>query len=342
MINLKIFTSVKEIIIKLIYLMSKSIPSNKNKSIMNRNNPNLSQNISVIDSGKEKTFKFEILNLIEHENNMDNLNYKPNGDYDRKIHHVNNTQLPKDKLHDEQNTKPKTYEKTRRSFVKQVNIQNEEEEGWHLIRPKRSARKIKNRGRESPVINTDFDYVSHVEEPKEQIIDDNTDIGEDLKFKYQYKVWVHGDGQDWSTKSFDSSFFIIDSVSSFLQFFNNFHKFDLNTYSFYIMRPSDDGSFIEPTWEHKMNRNGGTCSLRIDIIHGIELLQQLCILMMNECLVPDMSLVNGISISKKTNWALIKIWTKDQDTDISKLLPYAIINSYPSLCIKSKANIPEY
>jgi hypothetical protein len=211
---------------------------------------------------------------------------------------------------------------------------------WKTIKSQKSKRNIKKKHKESlPSYENDND-VDNSNSQKLANQEPETspeDTGSMLTFKHSYKVWVHDDSKDWKIDSFDKDFFVIDSVATFLQFFNNFYKFDLNVYSFYIMK-----SLIEPTWEHEANRNGGICSLRIDTMHGVELLQQLSILMVNECLVPDMSLINGISIGKKNNWILIKIWTNDKDVDISKSLPNAIINSYSNLCIKSKANMPEY
>lgn len=243
------------------------------------------------------------------------------------------------------------------TYHKINNTKNKETDDWQLIKSKRNPKKIKQNEADTGTgtgtgtdtgIGTkhEHDYEHGLDTEPDNLLqpvnNENLDIGKDLKFKHSYKIWVHNDSSDWSINGFDGDFFIIDSVSTFLQFFNNFHKFDLNIYSFYIMKSLDNNTFIEPTWEHIYNRNGGTCSLRIDIIHGLGLLAQLCLLMVNECLIPDMSLINGISINKKTNWALIKIWTKDKETDIHKLLPQVIISSYPNICIKSKINSPEY
>ncbi|AYV81754.1 MAG: translation initiation factor 4E [Harvfovirus sp.] len=210
-----------------------------------------------------------------------------------------------------------------------VDVVDPGDEGWKTIRNKKFQRKKMK------------DHLTPDDEVVE--IDESVDNGTELKFKHKWKVWVHlNDSTKWDRPSFDEDFFIIDSVGSFLQFFNNFYKFNLKMYSFYIMKSLDDGSYVVPTWEDPLNRNGGTCSLRIDMIHGIELMPLLCILIFNECLIPDMTQINGISFNTKTNWALIKLWTRDKDVDITKMLPDAIINSYPSLCIKNKANTPEY
>ena len=317
--------------------MSNSVTSNINKKYTMPKKPYKAKREQLnVDPEEDKDAMIEIVNrfdLIEQDDSVECIEQEDN----------KNT-LTQDNVDDK-----KTDQK--------VNIILDEKPsdmGWQVIKKKRSNKRMKGReigmdldetvqecGDVSDNSGT-CDNIVPEEVITEVIVPDNGCAH--LKFKHSYKIWVHGDTQDWGINSFDANFFTIDSVATFLQFFNNFYKFNLNVNSFYIMKSLDDDEpgHIEPTWEHKANRNGGTCSLRIDTIHGIELLQQLCILMVNECLVSDMSLINGISISKKTNWALIKIWTRDKDIDISKLLPYAIINSYPSLCVKSKTNVPEY
>jgi len=197
------------------------------------------------------------------------------------------------------------------------------------------------------LLNGDSDIISDIEDSV-QIIEEgeknkNLDKGTELKFKHSWKIYVHkAESNDWSIESFDKDFYTIDSVSTFLQFFNNFYKFNSKMHNFFIMKSQDDGTFIEPTWEHKENRNGGICSIRIDSLHGVELMQQLCMLMMNECLIPNMNIINGISYGVKTNWALIKIWTNDKVEDISKLLPNAVVGTYCNINVRYRLNVPEY
>lgn len=192
-----------------------------------------------------------------------------------------------------------------------------------------------------------YDTINHDNkelEAEEEVCDDsNGDRGYALKFKHKWRIYVHkAESNDWAIGSFDHDFYTIDSIGTYLQFFNNFYKFNSKQHNFFIMKSQDDGSFIEPTWEHEQNRNGGICSLRIDSLHGVELMQQLCLLMMNESLIPNMELINGISYGVKTNWALIKIWTNNKVEDISKMLPNAIIGQYNNLNMRYKHNVPEY
>lgn len=179
----------------------------------------------------------------------------------------------------------------------------------------------------------------------------DNDKGVNLKLKHSWNIYVHkAEGVDWTIDSFDKEVFVIDSVGTALQFIENLYKLNSKQYNFFIMKSLDDNDnndnndikFIEPTWEHEQNRNGGICSIRIDSLHGVELLQQLFILMINECLIPNSNIINGLSYGVKTNWALIKIWTNDKVEDISKLLPNAIVGSYNNINIRYRQNVPEY
>lgn len=157
-----------------------------------------------------------------------------------------------------------------------------------------------------PVINMDInnEILDEIIDEQPKKIYSDSERGNLIKFKNSWKIFVHlaDKNSDWSVESFDHEFFIIDSVGTFLNFFNNFYKFDCKKFSFFIMKNYND-SYIDPIWEHPKNRNGGICSIRIDSLYGVELMQQFCFLMMNECLIQNMDIINGISYSVKTNWA---------------------------------------
>ena len=175
--------------------------------------------------------------------------------------------------------------------------------------------------------------------PEKKLEEDVIGNGSDLLFKRSYKILVHAnDNKDWSIKGYDSNFYTINSVSSYLQFFNNIHKFNLQTNTFFILRELGNGQFVEPMWEHEMNRNGCICSLSIEAQYGLELLEQICMLLVNECLLPDMDILNLVSFSRKNNWTLIKLWSSKKNIDLGKLLPCNVINTYLALSIKTINN----
>jgi hypothetical protein len=161
----------------------------------------------------------------------------------------------------------------------------------------------------------------------------------DLPFKNTFKIWVHGEIKNRTTiAESDGNFYTIRDIGSYLMFFNNIHKFNLQSYTFFISKSLMDGTYVEPLWEHPLNRDGLTCSLRIEMIYGMELLQQLCYLYVNESLVSDMRLINILSFNRVNNWMLIKFWSSYKNLDFKKLLPYNIISAYPTLCVKTTEN----
>ncbi len=173
--------------------------------------------------------------------------------------------------------------------------------------------------------------------------------GINKKFTSKWKVYTHKtfcDKDDWKINSYDCNFFIIDSISTFHTFFNNFHKLNTTEYSFYIMRSIDtdnqQNTFIEPIWEHESNKKGGYCSTRLSIDNGNTMFQQLCILVMNNSLGKYNQIINGISYSIKTVWSYIKIWTSEHVQDEKAFLPTSVTGQYNNLTIKYTPNKPEY
>lgn len=71
---------------------------------------------------------------------------------------------------------------------------------------------------------------------------------------------------------------------------------------------------INPTWEDKQNRNGGCFSYKISNKYVYEIWKALLYALAGESLTKDpahASLVNGITISPKKNFCIVKIWLKD-------------------------------
>lgn len=241
---------------------------------------------------------------------------------------------------------------------------NDDKGEWQTIAPKKTLKKPKFN--ENDNVNVNVNVVQQKVQKNKPVVDepikvvkptvqntvvnteavnnivDDTLAGKNLKFKNSYKLWIHKEGEAWDITGFDDPSYVVDSVGTFLEFFCNIQKYDLSVYSFYFMKMYEPGKFVEPTWEHFMNRDGSTCSIRIDAINGLELFTIMSLLMFNNVLIPNMDLVNGISVSKKTNWILIKLWIKEGEIDLPKLLPYGILTRYPNLDPRSKKHIPEY
>ncbi len=178
------------------------------------------------------------------------------------------------------------------------------------------------------------------QDEKLEIIIDKDNIEKEmreLKLQNKWYVWIHEiDSKDWSAKSY-KIVHTIESLWDFWQFFNHTHLLNQWKFNFFIMKSSS-----HPTWEHSTNRNGGTCSIRIDIGQSIEIIEQLSILLVNESLTDEINDINGISFAAKGNWCVIKIWNRDYKNNISNQIPSYLRKIYPAISIKYKENIPEY
>lgn len=63
---------------------------------------------------------------------------------------------------------------------------------------------------------------------------------------------------------------------------------------------------------------------------------------MCEKLVDNVADINGISITPKNNWSIIKIWNRDKKNKIDRLLNKSILDKYKNVSIMYKENQPEY
>ena len=159
----------------------------------------------------------------------------------------------------------------------------------------------------------------------------------ELNFQNKWYVWLHEiDSKDWSAKSY-KIIHTIENLWDFWQFFNHTYLLNQWKYNFFIIKSNS-----HPTWEHSTNRNGGTCSIRIDIGQSVEIIEQLSILLVNESLTDEINDINGISFAAKGNWCVIKIWNRDYKNNISNQIPPYLRKIYPAISIKYKENIPEY
>lgn len=152
----------------------------------------------------------------------------------------------------------------------------------------------------------------------------------------EYKLWCHDIvNTDWTLKSY-LTLCVINNVSEFWKLFNNMGKLNVKKNNLFLMKND-----ISPTWEDPNNRNGGICSFRIDINESVRLYEMLCVYLMCGQLIKNDDDINGVSLSPKNNWGIVKIWNKNKDNDISKLLHRDILTKYGSVMMY-KQNQPEY
>ena len=143
------------------------------------------------------------------------------------------------------------------------------------------------------------------------------------KLNSNWTIWFHkSDENNWNFESYIklATFNTIEEYAVIMNTFNENHP--LNAMLF-VMR--DD---IKPMWEADENKKGGCISFKIYRNKIYDAWTQLNNYLISENIlkVKDDNLkINGISISPKKTFSIIKIWFCDNTSDISKL---NIMNSF--------------
>lgn len=127
-----------------------------------------------------------------------------------------------------------------------------------------------------------------------------------------------------------NSYKFITTISSIEDYINVFKSFDelWTRGMFFIMR-----EHITPRWEDENNKNGGCFSLKINKEDVLEKLFEITSSILGETLGKDDLIsmnINGISISPKKNYHIIRIWIKsnqniNKDNYDFNLPPYSTL-----------------
>jgi len=112
------------------------------------------------------------------------------------------------------------------------------------------------------------------------------------------------DDNDWSRKSFHRLTDVI-TIEDYWTLEHHVSSY-LHQGMFFLMRES-----VFPLWEEKENRNGGYFSLKILKSKVVPAWEELCAYLLTEKLSKNQELmqhINGISISPKKSFCIVKIW----------------------------------
>ena len=157
---------------------------------------------------------------------------------------------------------------------------------------------------DSNIINDNF--LSKSEE-------DNTIIKHPTNTKWI--VWYHNPSdKNWEINSY-KDIIELSSIEDFCVLRNSWNKCLPKTYEgmFFLMRKDND-ECIYPQWEDKHNRKGGYWSFKVAKDDSENAWFELMMYMIGECITLDeknIMDINGISISPKKNFCILKIWNKD-------------------------------
>ena len=145
------------------------------------------------------------------------------------------------------------------------------------------------------------------------------------KLNCKWIVWYHNPSdKSWTTDSY-KDILEIETLEDFFVLNNSWEKCLplVSEGMFFIMRKLNNGQVIFPQWEDVNNIHGGYWSFKIDKESAQDVWFKLCSFTIGEdvCKNTMESLqVNGLSISPKKNFCIIKIWNNNSDRNETALL----------------------
>ncbi|MDC1151303.1 eukaryotic translation initiation factor 4E [Pelagibacteraceae bacterium] len=130
--------------------------------------------------------------------------------------------------------------------------------------------------------------------------------------------------KNWDVSSYSVIMNKIDNAEKVISLNEIIHDNVLKNCMLFVMREG-----ITPMWEDPRNRNGGCFSYKISNRYVPEVWKKLFYMITGETICKDISHskhVNGITVSPKKNFCIIKIWL-----DVSTLQDPSIISAIPNL-----------
>ena len=140
----------------------------------------------------------------------------------------------------------------------------------------------------------------------------------DLKLQNEWILWNHGlNDKSWANNSY-KNIFVYKNLYDLKIYLDNLDLLQLQNSMYFIMR---NGIF--PTWEDNNNKNGCCASFKIlsnDILETWKLLLQNILCENIHKNIQKYDNINGISISPKKEFNIIKIWFKYKIKNIDDFL----------------------
>jgi hypothetical protein len=128
----------------------------------------------------------------------------------------------------------------------------------------------------------------------------------------KWNIYYHlPDNKNWDLSSYKVLMNEIDCAEAVIALNTKLHDHVVRNCMLFVMREG-----ITPMWEDPKNRNGGCFSYKVSNKHVPEVWKNLfyCLCGESLCVKPEHSkFVNGITISPKKNFCIIKIWLSNID-----------------------------
>ena len=146
----------------------------------------------------------------------------------------------------------------------------------------------------------------------------------------KWVIWFHDPKeQDWSLSSY-KKLWTIETIEDFWILHKVLDEKKVQEGMFFLMKEN-----IDPIWENEQNINGGCWSYKISKRDIYPSWLELAMALTNEKILKDENNndINGISISPRKSFNILKIWNKNVDTSSNELLSKKIPKLFVSQCI---------
>jgi len=139
---------------------------------------------------------------------------------------------------------------------------------------------------------------------------------DDYKLKNKWTLWYHSiNNKEWTNDSY-VKVIELRTLLDYKLLENIFRINHLQNGMFFIMKNE-----IFPTWEDPNNRLGGCISFKYDNNILKEFLKLLLLCITNNLSTEEnINEINGLSISPKKEFNIVKIWTKNYDKNHNEIV----------------------
>ena len=140
---------------------------------------------------------------------------------------------------------------------------------------------------------------------------------EEIKLESKWILWNHKlDDNSWSNDSYNN-IFEINNLLDYKIIKDNITLQNLQNTMFFLMRDN-----IFPTWEDPLNKDGCSASFKIPSLQINKIWNKLISYLICENIQKDIQYwdnINGVSISPKKEFNIIKIWFKNNVIDMKSI-----------------------
>ena len=139
----------------------------------------------------------------------------------------------------------------------------------------------------------------------------------EIKLESKWILWNHKlDDNSWSNDSYNNMY-EINNLFDYKILEDNITLQNLQNTMFFLMRDN-----IFPTWEDPLNKNGCGASFKVPSTNIYDIWNKLTSYLICENIQKDIKYwdnINGISISPKKEFNIIKIWFKNNVIDMKSI-----------------------